>query len=101
MRNPLGTYFARPSGHDSFAKDSGLIHLWPYLAGIVADSICCQILWRHSLAALDEAVKTIFGDPNDILRVEGTKFGRNAADSSTCGESCQAQCGEGCAPAVI
>jgi hypothetical protein len=39
--------------------------LWPYLAGIVAESICCQMLWRHSLASLDEAVRTIFGEPNE------------------------------------
>ena len=67
MRNPLGTYFARPSGHDSFWRDSGLIHLWPNFAGMVADNICCQMLWRHSLASLDEAVRTIFGDPNEGL----------------------------------
>jgi hypothetical protein len=32
------------------------------LLGTVADSICCQILWFHSLASVDEAVRTISGD---------------------------------------
>ena len=64
MRRPFGTYFARPSGHDSFTKASGFIHLCPYFAGIVAESICCQMLCLHSLASLDDAVRTIFGEPN-------------------------------------
>jgi len=33
------------------------------LDGIVAESICCQMLWRHSLASLLEAVSTILGEP--------------------------------------
>jgi hypothetical protein len=64
MRRPLGTYFARPSGQDSFIKVAGLIHLCPNFAGSPAASICCQMLWCHSLASLDEAVKTIFGEFN-------------------------------------
>ena len=32
-------------------------------AGMVAESICCQMLWRHSLASEFEAVSTIRGEP--------------------------------------
>jgi hypothetical protein len=71
MRNPFGTYLARPSGHESFINVSGLIHLWPYLAGMVADNICCQMLCRHSLASLDDAVKTILGEPKESLQEIG------------------------------
>src|SRR5947207_11092676 len=67
MRSPFGTYLARPSGHSSFTRQDGSIHLCPYLAGIVAESICCQILCRHSLASLEEAVRTILGEPNGNL----------------------------------
>src|SRR5438128_2722937 len=68
MRSPLGTYLARPSGHDSFSSDSSGIHRFPNFAGIVAESICCQILWCHSLASLDDAVRTIFGEPKESLQ---------------------------------
>src|SRR5207253_4355836 len=49
-------------------NNSGLRHLWACLAGIVAESICCQILWCHSLASLDDAVRTIFGEPKESLQ---------------------------------
>src|SRR5882762_1636200 len=65
MRSPLGTYFARPSGQDSLFNSSGSRHLWACFAGIVAESICCQMLCRHSLASLRDAVKTIFGEPTE------------------------------------
>src|SRR5438874_618342 len=68
MRSPLGTYLARPSGHDSFSSDSSGIHRLPNFAGIVAESICCQMLWRHSLASLEDAVRTIFGEPKESLQ---------------------------------
>jgi hypothetical protein len=38
------------------------MNLPAYLAGIVADNICCQMLCRHSLASEFEAAKTINGD---------------------------------------
>src|SRR5438132_10368246 len=62
MRSPLGTYLARPSSHDSLMSVAGSIHLRPYFAGMPAESICCQMLWCHSLASLEDAVRTIFGE---------------------------------------
>ncbi len=65
---------------------------------MVADNICCQMLCRHSLASLEDAVKTILGElnrepPNPmVVKVNQTKFANraNGADSSTCGAHCQA-----------
>jgi hypothetical protein len=62
IRRPLGTNFARPSGHDSFANETLLKIVLLSLTGTAADIICCQILWFHSLASVDEAVKTIRGE---------------------------------------
>src|SRR6266850_2593555 len=62
MRRPLGTNFARPSGHDSLANETLLKIVLLSLTGTAADIICCQILWFHSLASVDEAVKTIRGE---------------------------------------
>src|SRR5438270_94655 len=63
MRRPFGTYLARPSGHDSLKNDTLLKKVLLYLCGTVAESICCQMLCLYSLASVDEAVSTIFGDP--------------------------------------
>src|SRR5690242_8091135 len=62
MRRPLGTYFARPSGHDSLSKTASLKNVLLYFWGMVADSICCQILWCHSLASVEEAARTNNGE---------------------------------------
>src|SRR2546423_13106835 len=62
MRKPLGTYFARPPGHDSFSNETLLKMRLLNLYGTVADIICCQMLWCHSLASVDEAVNTIRGE---------------------------------------
>src|SRR5437899_422773 len=75
MRSPLGTYLARPSGHDSLISAAGSIHLRPYFAGMPAESICCQMLCRHSLAALDDAVTTILGERNE--RASAKALNRN------------------------
>src|ERR1041384_7666981 len=93
MRSPLGTYLARPSGHDSFLSDSSGIHRAPNLAGIVAESICCQMLWCHSLASLEDAVRTIFGDPKESLpELVARQQVNNGADNSISNLRCQAQC---------
>jgi hypothetical protein len=42
--------------------EAGLMNLWLYFCGIVAESICCQMLCLNSLASVDEAVKTILGE---------------------------------------
>jgi hypothetical protein len=38
----------------------------PYFCGMVAESICCQMLWCHSLASEFEAVRTIKGDAIEV-----------------------------------
>ena len=62
MRRPFGTYLARPSGHDSLKNETLLKKVLLYLCGTVAESICCQMLCLYSLASVDEAVSTIFGE---------------------------------------
>src|SRR5262245_33507738 len=81
MRRPFGTYFARPSGHESFSIEAGLMNVPLYLNGIVADSICCQTLCLNSLASVDDAVNTIFGEPTSFLRLR-YQYRRNRADSA-------------------
>jgi hypothetical protein len=58
------------------------------------------MLCRHSLASLDDAVKTILGEPNESLPVKRrmkfdkgktkARYGADGPDSSTCGSGCQA-----------
>src|SRR5579885_252233 len=67
MRSPFGTYLARPSGQDSLTSDSGGMNCRLYFCGMVAESICCQMLWCHSLASELEAARTIKGE---AIRVE-------------------------------
>ena len=43
-------------------SDAGLKKVFLNFDGIVAESICCQMLCRHSLASLFEAVSTILGE---------------------------------------
>jgi len=59
MRRPLGTYLARPSGHDSFSKGNLIKDCIAEFVRDGGDIICCQMLWRHSLDSVDEAVSTI------------------------------------------
>src|SRR5258705_12465932 len=73
MRRPLGTNFARPSGHDSFANETLLKIVLLSLTGTAADIICCQILWFHSLASVDEAVKMIRGEAMGVPPQKGIK----------------------------
>src|SRR5262249_17462219 len=72
IRRPFGTYFARPSGHESFSIEAGLMKVPLYLKGIVADSICCHTLCLNSLASVEDAVNTILGEPTWIASVSIT-----------------------------
>ena len=49
--------------HDSFTIESGLMKVPLNLKGMVADSICCQTLCLNSLASVEDAVRTILGEP--------------------------------------